>query len=272
MRQIVVGKMFNGLTDEWILAVAQTYADILGSDTRFPEAKFLLASFDRAAALWAKRHTKDDVKELTEIANELAAAAALLGKLDESQSLAYEPPLRRTKKTIDFLVMNSGKPHMWIDVKTVAPEWVETDHEWRGFEAIRSRLPENTNLIVDKELGGGGIGCQMLKSRWSLYTRAAEIEEKIEDLTDEEKAPVSVMFCSSGFAWHVDTLEDFSDHYRNGKFRQDDWAATMPPRYMEDTMIAFKRTLAGFHYLERGQFEVMPKDFRMFVRGPCFGL
>jgi hypothetical protein len=248
------------------------YADILGSDPCFPEAKSLLASFDRAAALWAKRHSKDDVKALTETANELAAASMLLGKLDNGQSLAYEPPLRRTKKTIDFLVMNSGRPHTWIDVKTVAPEWVETDHEWQRFETIRSQVPDNTDLIVDKELGGAGIGGQMLKSRWSLYTRAAEIEEKIEDLTDEEKAPVSVLFCSSGFAWHLDTLEDFADHYRNGKFRQDDWAATMLPLYMEDTMIAFERTLAGFQYLERGQFEVMPKDFRMFVRGPCFGV
>jgi broad specificity phosphatase PhoE len=267
-----MGEMFNGLMDVWIPEVAKTYADILASDARFPEAKSLLARFDRAADWWAKRHSKDDVKALTETANELAAAAAILDKLDESQTLAYEPPLKRTKKTIDFLVMNSGRPHMWIDVKTVAPEWVETDCEWQRFEAIRSQLPQNTNLIVDKELGGAGVGGQMLKSRWSLYTRAAEIEEKIEDLTDEEKAPVSVLFCSSGFAWHVDTLEDFADHYRNGKFRQDDWAATMLPRYMEDTMIAFKRTLAGFHYLERGQFEVMPKDFRMFVRGPCFGV
>jgi len=250
-----MAKLFNGQMDEWIAEVADTYANILGSDARFPEAKVLLVGFDRAAALWAQRHSKDDVKALAETANELVAAAAILSRLDGGQTLAYEPPLKRTKKSIDFLVMSSGKPHLWIDVKTVAPEWVETDHDWERLEAVR--------------FGEAAIGGQMLKSRWSLYTRAAEIEEKIESLVDEERAPVSVLFCTSGLAWHVDTLEDFADHYRNGKFRQDDWAGTMLPRYMEDTMIAFQRTLAGFHYLERGPLDVMPKDFRMFVGGPC---
>jgi hypothetical protein len=39
---------------------------------------------------------------------------------------------------------------------------------------------------------------------------------------------------------------------------------------MEERKIDFKRTLVGFHYLERGQFEVLPRAFRTFVRGPHF--
>lgn len=139
-----------------------------------------------------------------------------------------------------------------------------------ALEALKAELPDNMHLIVAKDLGGTGIG-QMLKARWTLYSRTAGIEGKIEELTDEEKkTPVSVLFCSSGFAWHVDTLEDFADFYRNRRFRQDDWAATMLTRYMKERKIGLEHTVAGFHYLERGQFEVLPKAFRTFVRGPSF--
>jgi hypothetical protein len=44
----------------------------------------------------------------------------------------------------------------------------------------------------------------------------------------------------------------------------------MLTRYMEERRIAFKRSLIGFHYLERGQFEVLPRAFRTFVRSPRF--
>ena len=263
--------MFNGMMDEWIPQAAKTYQDALLGDQRFVNAKTLLANFDRAAGLWAKRKSNDDVKALTETANELAAAASILGTLKKDQTLTYERTLTRTRKSIDFVVEGKGGPVLWIDVKTVAPEWVSTDREWERFEAIRAQLPENMHLAVMKEYGGAGIGGQMLKSCWSLYQRAAEIEAKADELSGDEKAPVTVLFCGSGFAWHVDTLEDFSDFYRNGRFRKDDWAANMLMRYMVERRIEFKRSLAGFHYLEMKQFEVEPREFIMYVSGPRFG-
>lgn len=87
------------------------------------------------------------------------------------------------------------------------------------------------HLVVNQ----AGIGGQMLKTRWSLYQRTRDIEKKVALMTDAERTtPVSVLFCSSGFDWHVDTLEDFADYYVNGRFRQDDWAATMMTRYMAE--------------------------------------
>ena len=266
-----MGEMFNQMMDEWIPEIARTYTDRLGSDGRFPDAQALLTSFNESVELWTKRRTDDDVKALTEKANELAAALSILGAMEEGQTLAYEPKLTNSKKSIDFLIKNANGIYLWVDVKTVAPKWVENDAEWKRFSDIKAELPKNMHVVVEKELGGAGIGGQMLKTRWTLYSRAAEIEAKLEELTDEEKkAPLSVLFCSSGFAWHVDTLEDFADFYRNGTFRQDDWASTMVARYMDQQKITFKRTLAGFHYLERGQFEALPKAFRIFVRGPSF--
>src|SRR5215213_8838080 len=105
----------------------------------------------------------------------------------------------------------------------------------------------------------------MLKSRWSLYTRAAEIEEKIKDIADDEKAPVSVLFCSSGstlIRWRISRTATATASSGRTTGRKACSRATW-----RTPMIAFKRTLAGFHYLERGQFEVMPMDFGMFVRG-----
>jgi hypothetical protein len=262
-----MNRLIKGM-DDWIPKVRKTYGDALLGDRRFLNATSLLGNFDRAADLWAKRQSNDDVKALTETANELAAAASILSTLEKHQSLTYERQLTRTRKSIDFLVEGQAGPVLWIDVKTVAPEWVRSDREWERFEAIRAQLPESMQLTVMKEYGAAGIGSQMLKSRWSLYQRAAEIEAKADELSDHERAPVTLLFCGNGLAWDVDTLEDFADFYRSGRFHPDDWAANMLKRYMVERKIEFKRTLAGFHYLEMKPFEVEPDEYIMYVRGP----
>lgn len=262
-----MSKMINGM-DDWIPKVRKTYRDALLGDQRFLNANILLDNFDRAADLWAKRQSNDDVKALTETANELAAAASILSTLEKHQTLTYERQLALTRKSIDFLVEGRAGPVLWIDVKTVAPEWVRADREWERFEAIRAQLPESMHLTVMKEYGAAGIGDQMLKARWSLYQRAAEIEAKADELSDHEQAPVTLLFCGNGRAWDVDTLENFADFYRSGRFHRDDWAANMLMRYMVKGKIEFKRRLAGFHYLEMKPFEVEPCEYIMYVRGP----
>ena len=270
LNQGAMSEIINGM-DDWIPKVRKTYRDTLLGDQRFLNATSLLSNFDRAADLWAKRQSNDDVKALTETASELAAAASILAALEKHQTLTYERRLARTRKSIDFLVEGQAGPVLWIDVKTVAPEWVRTDREWARFEAIRTQLPENMHLAVMKEYGAGGIGAQLLKTRWSLYQRAAEIEAKADELSDHEQAPVTLLFCGNGFAWDVDTLEDFADFYRSGHFHRDDWAANMLTRYMVEGKIEFKRTLAGFHCLEMKPFEVEPDEYIMYVRGPHLG-
>jgi hypothetical protein len=257
--------------DEWIPKVRRTYGDTLLRDQRFLNAEILLDNFDRVANLWAKRQSNDDIKALTETANELAAAASILATLEKHQTLAYERKLARTQKSIDFLVEAQARPVLWIDVKTVAPEWVRADRDWERFEAIRTRLPETMHLAVMKAYGGASIGDQVLKTRWSLYQRAAEIEAKADELSDHEQAPVTLLFCGNGLALDVDTLENFADFYRSGCFHRDDWAANMLTRYMVERKMEFKSTLAGFHYLEMKPFEVEPCEYIMYVRGPRFG-
>ena len=120
------------------------------------------------------------------------------------------------------------------------------------------RFREGLHLTVMKQYAAAGIGDQMLKTRWSLYQRAAEIEAKAEELSDHEQAPVTLLFCGNGLAWDVDTLEGFADFYSSGRIHRDDWAANILMRYMVERKIEFKRTLAGFHYLEMKPFEVKP--------------
>lgn len=262
-----MGAMYNGMMDEWVREVVPVYADKVDADPRFPDGKLLISAFDKAASLWMQRRSKDDIKAVTERCNELAAAAGLLDRLLEGHTLAYEPKLANTKKTLDFRVDGPVKPLLWVDVKTVAPEWVDTDAEWERFNALREELPANMHLVVNN----GGIGVQMLKTRWSIYQRTREIENKLALMTEEERAtPASALFCSSGFDWHDDTLEDFADYYIGGAFRQDDWSATMMTRYVAEKDIRFDRSLVAFHYLERKQFVTLAQEFRLGVRGPAF--
>jgi len=86
-----------------------------------------------------------------------------------------------------------------------------------------------------------------------------------------EQAPVAMLFCTSGFAWRRSDLEDLADFYHTGHFRNDDGFRNAIARYMADEGTAFSRTIAGFHYLERKQFEAWHR-FQTFVSGPAFGL
>jgi hypothetical protein len=66
----------------------------------------------------------------------------------------------------------------WIDFKTVAPQWQDDDASWERFENIAEDFPENSQLIVDRELGGAAISGQLLKARWSFIQRTVEAEGK----------------------------------------------------------------------------------------------
>jgi hypothetical protein len=93
-------------------------------DEKFVGRERLIARFEGQVIRWK---TNEDFGQSLETINEIAAAIAILGSTGDITELAYEPRLARTKQSIDFRIrFASGNP-CWIDVKTVAPRWMDDD-------------------------------------------------------------------------------------------------------------------------------------------------
>lgn len=253
--------------DAWSERAGTHYRAILGAEARFPDAPVLLSSFAHTTDVWHRRRDAASARALQEKANELAVAGALLGLLGQSQLLAYEPTLSGTKKTIDFLIAAPGVPSCWIDVKTVAPEWRDTQAAWKRFERVRDKAPRDVMFIRRRKWGGAGIANQELNVRLAFVRKTVELETKIATLEGPERVPVTMLFCTCGSAWSADSLEDFADFYRTGRFRSDDPLSNATTKYMTENGLVFNRTVEGFHYLERKQFEPASVEFRTFING-----
>lgn len=251
--------------EDWIARVRGELFPRLLADQRFVDAGKLTARFDHEVAVWQKNGV---IRQVIEIGNELAAAAKILTRLQDDDSLQYEPPISGTKKRLDFLRQTKKGEREWIEVKTVAPLWMDTEEQWQKYLLIAQEFPENAKLVVAKEWEGAAISGQAIKARLSLVNRTLETEARAALIPDAERGPVTLVFCSTGFAWHRDDLEDFADYYRSGKFRQDDWSRAAICRYMGEQKLSFARSLAGFHYLARKHEDVDATEFFVCVRGP----
>jgi hypothetical protein len=253
--------------ESWIRRIEGELLPRLRADSRFPDAEKLIGRFTGHVASWRGGGA---VRTLTEDANELAAAAAILALDRSPMVLRYEPPLSQTRRTIDFMIAWPDGNRSWIDVKTVAPAWTDDDPSWQRFERIAADFPDNSSLIVDRAWCGAAIAGQEIKARWSFIRRTVEAEEKVALLSDSERGSVRLLLCSNG-GFHKDGLEDFADFYRNGRFREDDWSRNAVARYMQDERIAFTRSLAGFCFLERVWDAAAASELAIDVRGPSFG-
>ena len=261
-------KIYETLMNEWLPLMAEQAKTSLGTDVRFADSQELLDEFDHVETLWQKRHTHADAQAVHHKANEIAVARELLGKMGVNDTLRYEPPLRATKKSIDFLITTSDGLRNWIDVKTVNPDWVDEDDEraageWERFNAFVEKAGRRFSVITNM----AGIAGQMVKTPWIFARRTFDLEHKQTLLEGDERGAVALLFCGNGFAFHRSDAEDFADFYKTGKFRLDDWSGAHLPEYMANEGYELKRTLAGFHYLERKQFDV-DASLRLWVRGP----
>jgi hypothetical protein len=122
-------------------------------------------------------------------------------------------------------------------------------------------------MIVNRELGGAGVFGQAIKARWSFIGQTLELERKAALIPADVAGPMWLLLCSDRSAWHLDELEDFTDFYRTGQFREDDWACNAIVQYMQERGQAFSRCLSGFHYLGRRHDET-DAEFQLGVRGP----
>jgi len=141
----------------------------------FPDANRLIARFEAAVVRW---RNGERIHQLIHDGNELCAAAALLGTMQPSDKLLYEPRLAATEKSIDFCIESASGAKAWFDMKTVAPRWQDDEDGWQRFLKIAEGFPDDAKLIVSQEWSGAAISGQAFKVRWTFVTRTSEVEAK----------------------------------------------------------------------------------------------
>jgi hypothetical protein len=256
--------------ETWIDSVEANLIPVLKADQRFANRQELVGSFRQKVA--ACKDRPDQIKQIIEFANELAAAECLLARMGSDDVLEYEPPMAGTQKRIDFCIRDAAGQRGWVEVKSISPAWVDDEPGWERYEQRAADFPENARLVVEQDWQGAAVAGQAFKTKYSMLARTAEIEERVSLIPADRQGRAWAMFCSNGLDWHLDELEDFADFYRTGRPRQHDWSANLMARYMEENNIALRRNLNGFIYLERPRREVFAREFRLDVRGPAFGM
>jgi len=207
-----------------------------------------------------------DFQQMNSFANELCAARAILDNCGQDAILQYEPQLTKTPKSIDFRVDYPDAKHVYIDVKTIDPEWIDDDNVRRRQERSEKHMPANVMLITD-----AAAHHQLTSSREKFLLYALELEEKIELLTDDERGQYRLLFCGNGTSWRRSDLEDFADFYRRNRHRDDDAFRAMEQYSMGQKGVQLKRTIDGLCFLFRYNLTSDIASIGVDVRGPIPG-
>lgn len=134
--------------EQWIESVLTCLVPKLEQDQRFDRSADLIARFRREIEAWRKNHK---FRQVIEFGNELAAAECLLDRLRPGEKLIYEPPMKGTDKRIDFLILGPDGSHSWVEVKTVSPQWNDTEAGWQRFLDFAKSVTENVMFVVKKK-------------------------------------------------------------------------------------------------------------------------
>ena len=147
--------------EPWIAAIEQQVFPVLRADPRLKDADKLIARFSGNVTRW---RAGGEFRPIVEDANELAAAVELL-RLDASDVvIRYEPKLMNTAKSIDFSLEWPDGTRSWLDVKTVAPQWIDDAASWQRFENLEAAFPNNARLIVSRNWAGAAISGLEIKA------------------------------------------------------------------------------------------------------------
>jgi ribosomal protein L30 len=173
----------------------------------------------RGHALWAqfeeavtacRADPKGDDKAITEKVNELAVAKVLLDDKSITGPITYEPHFLPDGRKIDFVV-DRGKDHLYVEVKTVRPRSADTDEAWQRFIDRKKHHAENVELLLGKDWMGGAIYENLFKSRSHFLDYTQDFETRLQAAQATKPGPGVLVFCGTGFAWHKSNLEDFAD-------------------------------------------------------------
>jgi large subunit ribosomal protein L30 len=256
-----------------------TELDRLADAVRALYRQPITAGIVRGDALWAqfeeavaacRADPKGDDRAVTERINELAVAKLLLDDPHFTGPITYEPTLPDGRR-IDFVV-NRGADNLYIEVKTVRPRMADTDDAWQKFLDRSRHHPENVNFIVEKEWMGGAIYGNVFASRAHFLDYALEFESRLATAKAEKNGPGCLIFCGTGFAWHLSNLEDFVDFYHQGRHRGDDPFGPMEAHSIKKKGIELARNIDHFAFLRRHVEVPAMEEFHYPVRGPRFFL
>ena len=134
---------------------AEYREDITGANSRVVRGKALWDQFEAAVDACLADPSDMDDRRLTEVANEIAVAVALLeDKSLKGRKIEYEPDILPDGRRID-LVVDRGKDNLYMEVKTVRPKAVELV---RGVAKISS-----LEATASRE---GGLPCNARGHGW----------------------------------------------------------------------------------------------------------
>lgn len=257
---------------DFLLEVESKLCVPLKEKSRFSNAGKLLERFQdiRDIERQLKLKNKRLINQVIEVTNELCIAQWILGLENKCNQLIYEPPVKASsvsRKTIDFCASMENGQTVYFDVKTVQPDTID---RWDKFEeAIKEdRFPKNVNMLLDEESFGGEIWHDSSSSRGRMLEYAVELEEKINNYEITDKTYFVMVFCSDGFDWRLDELEDFADFYKTGHHNPDDPFRKMENYFIEKKQIKLQRNITAFCYLERPKAETKVAKLVCPVQGP----
>jgi hypothetical protein len=130
-----------GSVAAWIARAQTDLLPRLEQCSSFVNAGTLTGRFRAHAVQWEQAqaqggNSRPYIRALIDDGNEAALAAAILDRIGDGDTLHYEPSLSRTPRSLDFLVRRADGSRCWFDVKSVRPQWDESDQSWQRFLRI----------------------------------------------------------------------------------------------------------------------------------------
>lgn len=244
---------------------------INGGNNRLIGGRTLWAQYEQAVEAF-RQHSRAQVMGIVERVNELVVCKLLLDDPTlASRAIEYEPEIVPQGQRFDFVGTGKDDALVYVEVKTVYPHTDDSEENWRKVERRRSHLTPGTHYVVDKEWMGATIFNNSLASRDAFMRYTRETETKLAAHNAIRPGRGILVFCGSGFQWHLSELEDFADFYQGGRHRMDDPFAAMECHAMESGGTELTRTLKGFAALIRKHDAINPEQWAYPVRGPSWG-
>lgn len=237
------------------------------SSTSFPESSALLQRFADARDAVISEGWKTWAG-LDAAHNELCVAGAILEAPNYPvEELAYEPPPSEGAKTIDFRAEGHDGRVWFVDVKTIAPDFID---RWEQFEAAKTHewLADRTELVLLRDWLGGELWHSKTAARGRMLEYTLELEGKLGGYPGFEAETTVLMLCGNGFHWHEDELEDFVAFYVEGHHRPDDSLAAMERHFIKAKKLNLPRRVVRFGYCQRQSCQVSPSRLNWWVKPP----
>lgn len=242
-----------------------------GPASRIVDGERVWTQFQAAADAARMGHEGAD-RQLRDRINELATAKFLADDGTITGNIAYEPDILPSGRKIDFVVVRpENRDRLYVEVKSVYPETLDTDATWDRYLQLREYHPENVSFVVAKDWMGGMIYGNTFAARSKFLDYSLAFEERLAEAKQEVPGPGILVFCGSGFHWRVSDLEDFADFYHSGRHRADDPFARMEQHEVESKRLELQRNIDHFAFLKRATCRAKFTRIHFPVAGPEFG-